>query len=194
MSHPTPKQLQHWLEHLNAIDYDELVHRLAIAINRDQHGGSNEPDGYPSSTRGGGGTAELTSTEAAAAARLGDHVDGHWHGLTIRDEHAHLTEQAVGYLSDAIRALDACHHTLAKMEAASIPLDLEDDRWCRSCLRDGGYKEPVSPPRYATLCRWCGDFQGKHGFDPPMDLLRPRHEHRPVTIAMVDAALARRAS
>lgn len=65
------------------------------------------------------------------------------------------------------------------------------DGWCRSCIRDHSHLEPVWDGRYVDLCRWCAEFRNAEGTDPPVPLLRARHDGRRITTAMVDAELAR---
>jgi len=70
--------------------------------------------------------------------------------------------------------------------------------WCQSCYRDGQYHEPVSfrsarsggEAYYSGRCRWCGAFRSEHRIDPPVRLLRLRHEGRRITVADVTDAIA----
>jgi hypothetical protein len=70
--------------------------------------------------------------------------------------------------------------------------------WCRSCWRDGQYHQPIDrdkdgQPYYAGLCRWCGSFNARERFLPPVDLLAHRHRGERVTEGMVlDARRAHR--
>lgn len=67
--------------------------------------------------------------------------------------------------------------------------------WCPSCLRDGGYCEPPATKtdgklRYkGGLCRWCGGFRSEYGIEPPLPVLRDRHEGRKVTERSIKLAL-----
>lgn len=77
----------------------------------------------------------------------------------------------------------------------------DPDAWCRSCLRlrlpDGTRRhEPVAlhgdgRARFAHHCRWCGEFRAKHSIDPPLEILRRRHEGRRIDAATVDHELAK---
>lgn len=65
--------------------------------------------------------------------------------------------------------------------------------WCRSCWRDGQYHQPIDrdkdgDPYYAGLCRWCGDFNSKERFLPPVEILNHRHRGERVTEGMVAEA------
>lgn len=64
--------------------------------------------------------------------------------------------------------------------------------WCRSCFRVDGHLERITTDRngarrYASLCRWCGDFRAGHGaLEPPLAILRARLQGRRITPADVE--------
>lgn len=63
--------------------------------------------------------------------------------------------------------------------------------WCASCFRDGQHHEPITldrhgVPKYAHLCRWCGEWQTRFKELPPVNLLQRRHQGRRITSADVD--------
>lgn len=50
-----------------------------------------------------------------------------------------------------------------------------DVRWCTSCARDGGHRQPIDVSRFGDLCRWCGEFRRSNKKLPPVELLHYRH-------------------
>jgi hypothetical protein len=79
---------------------------------------------------------------------------------------------------------------IQELEAAGIVLDNQkhilglataagdEDRWCQSCARDGGYRQHVLVGRYARYCGWCGPFYAKYRQEPPLELLVKLHADR----------------
>lgn len=63
---------------------------------------------------------------------------------------------------------------------------------CRSCWRDQRYWEPIAEGQYAHACRWCGDFRGAEGIDPPLELVEKRHRGERITTRDVERAKANR--
>lgn len=65
--------------------------------------------------------------------------------------------------------------------------------WCVSCWRDDQTFEMLATGQYRDRCRFCGDWKGAHGEDPPVWLLRKRRIHgkRMVTTSDVAKALAK---
>ena len=158
-AYPTPVQLDQWAATLTATDGRDITTRVAIHIDREKRGGDNQPDGYPTSTRGGTiGGSELTPTEAAAAARI----------QGVRDEHHDLTRNAVQWLEDVILATQACLNALAKMDARSLPDPKNSvDDYCTHHLAHG-----YAVPTYrGHLCSWCYGFNAEHRFLPTPELL-----------------------
>lgn len=109
-----------------------------------------------------------------------------------RDELASLTTR-----------LDADLHRLERVIAICCPppvgklgnRDLQvvqvaaEGRFCASCYRDAGYLEEVAEGRYRSRCRFCGDWRGEHGQDPPKPILVLRHSGRRITTAAVAQAM-----
>lgn len=67
--------------------------------------------------------------------------------------------------------------------------------WCRCCWKDDHYCEPIpvdteGVPYYRGLCRWCGAFASREGFEPPTDLVVLKHRGERITAPMVAAAKA----
>lgn len=135
--------------------------------------------GYPT---GGDGTGDGTSRTEALGIAPPDAID--------------REERELGRsLERALRELNVAYNICARYGSACIPLRPEpvsdDDGWCVSCLRDRNHLEPVWAGRYARLCRWCAEFLLAQGVEPPLALLRARHEGRKITTHMVDKALAK---
>lgn len=72
--------------------------------------------------------------------------------------------------------------------------------WCRSCHRDNRYCEPVATrkdgsKRYRDYCNWCGEWAAAHkGQEPPLELVKAKHEGRHITQRMVEQATRKKAS
>lgn len=72
--------------------------------------------------------------------------------------------------------------------------------WCRSCHRDNRYCEPVATrkdgsKRYRDYCNWCGEWAAANkGQEPPLELVKVKHEGRHVTQRMVEHASRKKAS
>lgn len=100
-------------------------------------------------------------------------------------------------LERGLRELRVAYNITARYQQASIPRHAGritvavDEGWCASCVRDGGHLEPVWLGRYARFCRWCGEFHAAEGIEPPLPLLKARHQGRRITTAMVVAELAK---
>lgn len=72
---------------------------------------------------------------------------------------------------------------------------LDEDRWCKSCMTDRGWLEPVAVHpdgriRYKAECRWCHDYRADTGRPPTLGLLRKRHAGQRITEADILNALA----
>lgn len=158
MTFPSEHQLAAWATTLARTDWHDLCRRLQQAIQRDQRGGNAIPDGYPTSTRGGsGGTAELTSVEAAVEARI----------RGARDEHHQLTRNACWRFEDILTALATCVTMLDRMDTRAVPEGTDVNDWCRNCLRNG-----IAVVRYrGDLCRQCYDFNLVERFLPPLEIV-----------------------
>lgn len=80
-------------------------------------------------------------------------------------------------------------------EAATRP-EIEatpGEDWCRCCWKDDHYCEPIpldttGAPYYRGLCRWCGAFKAREGFEPPTNLVEVHHRGDRVTPGMVATA------
>jgi hypothetical protein len=108
-----------------------------------------------------------------------------------------------GRFVTALAALDAALAEVTNLVGIATPerarravkrptaADVAADGWCRSCYRDNRHLEPAARPRYADLCRFCGDWRAAHdGQDPPRPILEARHRGERITtklIAQVDA-------
>lgn len=186
MNYPTPAQITAWAKATADTDWKGLAHRLGVVISRDKRGGSNEVDGYRTAVMqfgsGPRGNSELTATEANAVARM--------KGKT--DEMRLLVQRAIGHFQDIVTNVGALTHVLDTLEARAKPVIEEDDRrWCVSCIRDGGYLTVVAAGRYARYCTWCGEFRYARGIEPPLEILKARHDGKRLSTAMVDRALRR---
>lgn len=79
-------------------------------------------------------------------------------------------------------------HKIGKETGADVAIA----GWCRSCHRDSRYCEPVATRpdgsrRYSDFCNWCGEWAAAHkGEEPPLELVKLRHEGRRITSAMVE--------
>jgi len=64
------------------------------------------------------------------------------------------------------------------------------DQGCRSCARNGGHYEPVHEGRYASACRFCGEWKAGHGDWPPLAVVRWRHQNpgKRLPLRIVEAA------
>lgn len=89
----------------------------------------------------------------------------------------------------AVGALDTAATTLEHLIVATVPElptpdDDPGDGWCRSCYRDRRTLTPEDThadgrTKHANACKWCANFRSSHGIDPPIPLLRKRHDgHR----------------
>lgn len=137
MRGPNDSDLRKWAKELDRpqriIDgrtitcrWPDLVDALIAYRNRDTE--ICEPDGYPTTTEPGSrGGAELTPTEAAAAARI---AGGH------RDEFHHSVEVALDMLSQAFMSCRAVVNRLTLLDAMSQDAP-EVPRWCEPCKAAG---------------------------------------------------------
>jgi hypothetical protein len=151
---------------LTRTPWRELARIMLEHEQRERRGGTSQPDGYPTSTTGGGrGGAELTSVEAAVAVRL---------EATMPDPHQLHTwgmTRAWAQMLDALDALLAHRAALAAGDAVTVTAD----DWCDNHLR-AGYCEPRSD-RYAGLCRACGDYRANYGHLPGKTAIVHKHQH-----------------
>lgn len=160
---------------------NEILNRIpdAVRVMRDyKRGYPTGGDGPPAKV-----IAELgscTRTEALALA-----------GPDAIDREQRELDQC---LDRALRALQTAYNICARYQRAARPTKPEaqtnDEGWCSSCIRDGGYLEPAAAGRYAALCRFCGEWLAANGTNPPMEILKARHEGRRITTQMADKALA----
>lgn len=96
-------------------------------------------------------------------------------------------EADIAALVKLIRRVTADTAALADLhrrwgQAAPVP------RWCTSCRRDGGRREPVAPGRYGDACRFCGDSRSRNGGEfPPLAILRAHHLGQHVTDQLIAA-------
>jgi hypothetical protein len=127
--------------------------------------------GYPSGhTGGGGGDVHLTSTEAAASRPAPHDVDLAWARTTLASVAADIAD-----LAQLVNRYQPCGELL---DAEPI---------CISCKR----LHVITDVFRTDLCRWCYGFKLDYGQQPPIAILRTKHERGRVSEADVRAALAR---
>lgn len=112
-----------------------------------------------------------------------------------------LSDQASTVLRVAAVALPAHPAALRNVRTGDFdPVTVADAGaagWCTSCWRNDqqmvliDVNKKTGLPYYRDLCKWCGAFKGTHKIEPPLELLRLRHAGRRITVADVDAAVAR---
>ena len=125
-----------------------------------------------------------------------------------RDEPARVAEALDRALAETYRAvgrLVALHgllmpaqpkrpRTLREIHAAGA--DVAREGWCRSCWRDEQHMTPITlrptgEPYYRDRCAWCGEFVAAYGQEPPVAVLRKRHEGRRISEEDIARALQR---
>lgn len=170
-----------------------MAARITAQLNRDRRGGSAIPDGYPSSTLGGGGGSgptitvddehgepdkvPVTATEAAVIARL-DLTD---------DEHHRLTWAAWHKLEAILVDAQLIHGWLARLEAAGTPAAAANDgSWCENHLR---HDKGCVPVLRRQLCSWCYGIQTDYGVLPTAALLDRHDRGERLSQAAIEAAL-----
>ena len=113
---------------------------------------------------------------------------------------ATMTDQATRDLrkhDDGIRrALEGLQTAAAVAGAWNLappePDDSCPDGCCLSCWRHEHTMTPTAEGRYRDRCRWCGDFRGEHGIDPPLAVLVARHTPgMVVSVKLVAESLAK---
>lgn len=111
-----------------------------------------------------------------------------------RDEAKEDAEAAAYHheLNTLTKRLDADLRRLRRIIEIANPAapKPQPDAGCRSCFRDGGTYEPVWAGRYATSCRFCGEWRAEHGDWPPITVIRWRHRHpgKRVPLTIVEKA------
>ena len=141
--------------------------------------------GWPSGGSGMPGRSDATQPE-----RL--------HGDLDRDDALGAGREFARLERQLRRDSDRLYQLAVRWSTRRVPLvDVESDGpgegWCVSCFRDGGYHEPTAEGVYRDRCRWCADFSRAHGQEPPLVILRRRHEGRRITQSEVEQALGRTA-
>lgn len=81
----------------------------------------------------------------------------------------HLVDRMLRDGADICGVLDA-----EKVDRDKATVSGDEDQWCKSCARDGGYCEPVDRKRSSRHCSWCQRFIAEHHFDPPLWLIQKR--------------------
>lgn len=81
----------------------------------------------------------------------------------------HLVDRMLRDGADICGILDA-----EKVDRDKATVSGDEDQWCKSCARDGGYCEPVDRKRSSRHCSWCQRFIAEHHFDPPLWLIQKR--------------------
>jgi hypothetical protein len=137
--------------------------------------------GYPT---GGDGSGDGTSRTEALGISPPDAIDREEREL------AHALERALRELNVAYNITARYQRPRRDRKPGRTIVSL-DDGWCSSCQRDGDHLEPVWDGRYRNLCRWCAEFTLAEGCEPPLSLLRLRHQGKRITADMVDRELAR---
>ena len=93
------------------------------------------------------------------------------------------------HLENALRHLDAA----LSIARTGPDTPAEPDLWCTNHLTANLHEPRAARPggtrRYATLCRFCGEFQAEHGLVPPAELLRLRADKGRIYDADVDRIL-----
>jgi hypothetical protein len=154
---PTTNQVRRLVAQLRDADLAALERRLVAALDRDVRTGSAVPDGYPSSTMGGGrGGSEDTAVERTVLAR---------EGRLERDQVREDVEQACGYLVDAVAALGACDARLDHLDRISSPLSRSETSGaahCEACQRwvSGSATDRIRSG-YCDSCRKAWDRAGR---------------------------------
>lgn len=97
----------------------------------------------------------------------------------------HAIEKGVRSFQAAAGILEA-----EKVERQQATVSGDEDRWCQSCARDHGYREPVDLKRSARYCSWCQRFNAEYHQDPPMALLEAKHAGKRIYDADITRALA----
>lgn len=158
MSHPNTVQVHDGFLQIRKLGLRaaDLEQRLQRAIRRDDTG-SPEPDGYPISTAGGGGTSGAGSrVEATVLARE----------QPTRDRHHELTRQAVDAWATLVDASQTLMVKLAKID--QLTEDAPAPKRCGSCGGKRGKGNDRSDIYRGTvgdrltesldLCRACRGF------------------------------------
>lgn len=123
----SPQHLTGLFRALTRINLHHLEQRTLTHAHRIHKAGRNTPDGYPRSTLGDGtsrGTAELTSTEAAANAR----IEG-----TTRDPQQDNLDQLAGFLEQALFMLGRADTRCTNLDQLIDPEPRTNDPTCASC-------------------------------------------------------------
>lgn len=144
----------------------------------------------PAGERGGGTSAPA---DDALRERMLDRMASKYHD-ELRQLTRRLHDDASRYnrIADIVLpkpAVSVGNH----MQAAQVAAE----GWCVSCWRNDQTCEPIAKrpsgePYYRDRCRPCGAWKAEHGQDPPLPILKLRHEGRRVTQRDVDAALRRK--
>lgn len=145
--------------------------------------------------RGGGGSeiqAEDRRLEQVQRARAARHFDEWKADLNALDDLA----------QSLLRRIDvACPPHPAELRNRKTDdldpvtaADVAAAGWCSSCWRNDQQMVPIEKDRhglrfYRDYCRWCGEFKARQKIEPPVELLRLRHEGRRITEADVAKAL-----
>lgn len=141
-------------------------------------------DGYPRTASGADPTAPSQplyapqSDDADGRAisysdPTGDAAGGHTRPDPVKQDARRFWNhilKALDHLDRAGAVLDLQQHVLGQAVVGH-----DEDRYCQSCRRDGGYPELVAEGRYARYCLWCGEFVAEHRAEPPLRILEDRH-------------------
>ncbi|HVX20902.1 MAG TPA: hypothetical protein VHB02_06125 [Acidimicrobiales bacterium] len=142
-------------------------------------------DGYRTRSMGGGTAATIYDDDGHAMPPLADPV-----GELVVDDRK-VRDPMVDHVTTLMRSLT---HALGdvRIARASFIRAWEEhgepgtgEPACRVHARIGIFEEVHRSDR----CRWCYDFYGNHGVDPPRDLVRARADGKKITQRMIDEAL-----
>lgn len=135
---------------------DELILRAPAVIHRNERGGTNDRDGYPTSSIGGGGshqpfTVDSTSSTARAAEDRIEHGDDRTDDIAraARALHLHI-DKAIQHLQSAVSQVALAEH-LANPDGrhSNPPTD------CLACTRTVACTS--ADPIRAGYCKQCSD-------------------------------------
>lgn len=84
------------------------------------------------------------------------------------------------------RLLSATEDLVDALLDAAEPVENTSTAMTCSNHRRAGFIESVDPSRFrAGLCRWCSDFKGRHGVEPPLPLVKLHDRGVRVTHTMI---------
>lgn len=143
----------------------------------------------PSNGERGGGSSSPSDRDLED--RLGDRVASRYHA-----ELRQILERQVNDMERLSRLREILFPPQPLKIAGKhmLAAQIATEGWCVSCWRNDRTCNPIAlrptgEPYYKDRCRPCGEWQAEYGQDPPMSILKLRHDGRRVTQADVDEAL-----